>query len=232
MAEYNRLFGIDREKSLQVEAEVNRSLASKGPGQPDSEAVLRIKALIRWSEAKAGAIEAGCREEFLHFLDLPFYQTGMIAKRPLSEDDVRIVRELVERLKPDQIYLAGDLSDPHGTHRLCAEAILRAMQQIEQSAGARPEVFLYRGAWQEWEAHEIDIAVLLSPSDLERKRAAIFCHESQKDWALFPGPDDPREFWQRAEERNRHTADVYNRLGLPEFFAIEGFVRWNGGRWI
>jgi glucosamine-6-phosphate deaminase len=228
LAEYNRLFGIDREKSLQVEAEVNRSLSTKTPGQPDSEAVLRIKSLIRWSEAKAGAIEAGCREDCLHFLDLPFYQTGTIAKRPLGEDDVRIVRELVEKLQPEQIYLAGDLSDPHGTHRMCAEAILKAMAQIEQTGGVRPEVFLYRGAWQEWSAHEIDVAVPLTPCDLERKRAAIFCHESQKDRALFPGPDDPREFWQRAEERNRHTADVYNRLGLPEFFAIEGFVRWNG----
>jgi glucosamine-6-phosphate deaminase len=228
LAEYNRLFAIDREKSLQVEAEVNRSLNAKKPGQPDCEAVLRIKTLIRWSEAKAGAVEAGCREDCLHFLDLPFYQTGTIAKRPIGDDDVRIVRELVERLAPDQVYLAGDLSDPHGTHRLCAEAIVRAMQQIEQSGGVRPEVFLYRGAWQEWAPHEIDVAVPLGPSDLERKRAAIFCHESQKDRALFPGPDDPREFWQRAEERNRHTADVYNRLGLPEFYAIEGFVRWNG----
>jgi glucosamine-6-phosphate deaminase len=128
------------------------------------------------------------------------------------------------------VYIAGDLSDPHGTHRVCAEAIFRALEAIEQASGSRPEVLLYRGAWQEWAPHEIEIAVPLSPRDLMKKRAAIFRHESQKDSALFPGPDDPREFWQRAEERNRHTADVYNRLGLPEFFAIEGFVRWNGAQ--
>jgi glucosamine-6-phosphate deaminase len=228
VAEYNRLFGIDREKSLTVAADVDQALKNKGPGEPDSQCVLRIKGLIRWGEAKAGAIEAGCREEWLHFLDLPFYQTGVIAKRPIGEDDVRIVRELVERIQPDQIYMAGDLSDPHGTHRLCAEAIFRAMQQLEAAGKRRPEVLLYRGAWQEWAAHEIDIAVPLSPDDIEQKRAAIFCHESQKDRALFPGPDDPREFWQRAEQRNRNTADVYNSIGLPEYFAIEGFVRWTG----
>jgi glucosamine-6-phosphate deaminase len=228
VAEYNRMFGIDQEKSLGLEEEVNRALVSKAPGQSDSPCVLKIKGLIRWGEAKAGAIEAGCREEWLHFLDLPFYQTGTIAKRPIGDDDVRIVRELVERFEPDQIYMAGDLSDPHGTHRLCAEAIFRAMQEIEAAGRKRPEVMLYRGAWQEWAAHELDIAVPLSPGDIERKRAAVFCHESQKDRALFPGPDDPREFWQRAEQRNRHTADVYNRLGLPEYFALEGFVRWNG----
>jgi glucosamine-6-phosphate deaminase len=123
--------------------------------------------------------------------------------------------------------VAGDLSDPHGTHRVCAEAIFRAVLGLEQDTGSRPEVLLYRGAWQEWAPHEIEIAVPLSPHDLEVKRAAIFRHESQKDAALFPGPD-PREFWQRAEDRNRNTAAVYNQFGLPEYFAMEGFVRWNG----
>ena len=138
------------------------------------------------------------------------------------------MRQLIERVQPAQIYVAGDLSDPHGTHRVCAEAIFRALDAIERSGGQRPEVLLYRGAWQEWAPHEIDIAVPLSPRDLELKRAAIFRHESQKDSALFPGPDDPREFWQRAEDRNRHTAATYNKIGLPEYFALEGFVRWNG----
>jgi glucosamine-6-phosphate deaminase len=141
---------------------------------------------------------------------------------------VRIIRELIERIDPAQIYLAGDLSDPHGTHRVCAEAIFRALGEISAATGRRPDALLYRGAWQEWAAHEIEIAVPLSPRDLKLKRDAIFRHESQKDTALFPGPDDPREFWQRAEERNCNTAAVYNRLGLPEYFAMEGFVRWNG----
>ena len=230
VTEYNRLFGIDQEKSRGVEEDVVRALASKTPGQPDSDQVLKIKALIRWGEAKAGATSIGCREEHLHFLDLPFYRTGTIAKRPVGGDDVQIVRELIERVNPGQVYLAGDLSDPHGTHRMCAQAIFRALDQIAADRGHRPDALMYRGAWQEWPAHEIEIAVPLSPKDLELKKAAIFRHESQKDKALFPGPD-AREFWQRAEDRNRHTADVYNRIGLPEYFAMEGFVRWKG-QWV
>ncbi|MGE0536344.1 MAG: glucosamine-6-phosphate deaminase [Pirellulales bacterium] len=227
VTEYNRLFGIDQERSRSVEEDVLQALANKAPGQPDSDQVLKIKALIRWGEAKAGATSIGCREEHLHFLDLPFYRTGTIAKRPVGDDDVRLVRELIERVNPGQVYLAGDLSDPHGTHRMCAQAIFRALEQIEAQRGQRPDALLYRGAWQEWPAHEIEIAVPLSPKDLEKKKGAIFRHESQKDKALFPGPD-AREFWQRAEDRNRHTADVYNRFGLPEYYAMEGFVRWKG----
>ncbi len=228
VAEFNRRFKIDHDRSHALEHRVRSSLGGKAAGEPDSEEVLMIKSLIRWSEAKAGAIVAGCREEHLHFLDLPFYRTGTIAKKPITDEDVSIVRELILRVDPAQIYVAGDLSDPHGTHRVCADAIFRALAIIERERGARPEVLLYRGAWQEWAPHEIQIAVPLSPHDLLQKRAAIFRHESQKDSALFPGPDDPREFWQRAEDRNRHTADLYNKIGLPEYFALEGFVRWNG----
>lgn len=227
-AEFNRLFGIDEARSQQVEHEVGQSLASKKPGQPDSDVVLRIKALIRWGEAKSAATSIGVKEENLHFLDLPFYRTGTIAKRPIGSEDVRLIRELIEQVNPGQIYVAGDLSDPHGTHRVCAEAIFRAVGEIESAGGRRPDILLYRGAWQEWAPHEIEIAVPLSPKDVERKKHAIFRHESQKDTALFPGADDPREFWQRAEDRNRNTADLYNRLGLPEYYALEGFVRWKG----
>lgn len=228
VTEYNRTFGIDQEKAAAVEAQVNQSLDAKAPGAPDAETVLRIKGLIRWSEAKAGAVACGCREEHLHFLDLPFYRTGTIAKKPVGQEDVDIIRDLIARVRPLQVYVAGDLSDPHGTHRVCAHAIFQALWQLERETGNRPEALLYRGAWQEWPAHQIEIAVPLSPRDVEQKKAAIFHHESQKDTALFPGPDDPREFWQRAVERNRHTADVYNQYGLPEYFALEGFVRWNG----
>jgi glucosamine-6-phosphate deaminase len=227
VVEFNRRFSIDQEKSLEVEKQVQESLGRKAPGEPDTETVLAIKALIRWSEAKAGALVCGCREEHLHFLDLPFYRTGTIAKNPVGSEDVRIIRELIERVAAQQIYVAGDLSDPHGTHRVCAEAILLALKEIEAAGGALPEVMLYRGAWQEWSPHEIEIAVPLSPTDLAKKKKAIFRHESQKDTALFPGAD-AREFWQRAEDRNRHTAGCYNQLGLPEYFAMEGFVRWKG----
>jgi glucosamine-6-phosphate deaminase len=227
VTEYNRLFGIDQERSKLVEGTVFESLARKHAGDPDIEAVQKIKALIRWGEAKAGAFKVGCREEHLHFLDLPFYRTGTIAKNPVSTEDVRILRELLEKVDPQQVYVAGDLSDPHGTHRVCAQAIFRAIHEREREHGSRPEVLLYRGAWQEYALHEIEIAVPLSPGDLLKKRKAIFMHQSQKDEALFPG-SDPREFWQRAEDRNRGTADGYNRLGLPEYYALEAFVRWNG----
>ena len=227
VTEFNRLFNIDQEKSQKVEAEVSSSLQHKHPGQPDVESVRKIKTLIRWSEAKAGAIVAGCSEDNCHFLDLPFYRTGTVDKKPWGEEDVKIIRELIHRVNPDQVYVAGDLSDPHGTHRVCAEAIFEALRQIEEEFGGRPEVLLYRGAWQEYELHEIQIAVPLSPTDMEIKRKAIFKHESQKDEALFPG-SDPREFWQRAEDRNKGTAQQYNAIGLPEYFALEAFVRWDG----
>ena len=227
VTEYNRLFGIDVENSKRVEAEVHRSLTEKRPGDFDAGAVLKIKGLIRWSEAKAGALEVGCQEKNLHFLDLPFYRTGTVTKHPVGPEDVRIIRELIERVKPEQVYVAGDLSDPHGTHRVCAEAIFQALAELEQTSGSRPDVLLYRGAWQEYALDEIEIAVPLSPGDLERKRKAIFMHESQKDEALFPGSDS-REFWERAEDRNRGTANKYNQIGLPEYFALEAFVEWKG----
>jgi glucosamine-6-phosphate deaminase len=227
VTEYNRLFGIDQERSKLVEGTVIESLARKSPGDCDIEAVQKIKGLIRWGEAKAGALKVGCREEHLHFLDLPFYRTGTIAKNPIGGADVQIIRELLERVDPHQVYVAGDLSDPHGTHRVCAQAIFRALLDFEAQRGHRADALLYRGAWQEYELHEIEIAVPLSPGDILKKRKAIFMHQSQKDEALFPG-SDPREFWQRAEDRNTHTAAQYNQVGLPEYFAMEAFVRWNG----
>ena len=136
--------------------------------------------------------------------------------------------ELLERIQPHQIYAAGDLTDPHGTHRMCLAAITSAVRGMADLDWIRDcDVWLYRGAWQEWEPHNIEMAVPLAPDEVERKRTAIFEHESQKDKALFPGSWDTREFWQRAEERNRKTAELYDQLGLPEYQAIEAFVRWN-----
>ena len=227
VTEYNRLFGIDQQKSQEVETQVRQSLETKKPGQPDHETILKIKSLIRWSEARAGAIQVGCRECDLHFLDLPFYRTGTIAKRPMGSEDTAIIRTLLDEVKPDQVYVAGDLADPHGTHRVCAEAILKVLDDLRSAGSPLPEVLMYRGAWQEYALDEIEIAVPLSPSDISLKRQAIFMHESQKDEALFPG-SDPREFWQRAEDRNKGTAEKYNQIGLPEFFALEAFTRWKG----
>lgn len=227
VTEYNKMFGIDQERSLEVERRVADALKHKSPGESDAECVAKIKSLIRWSEAKAGAFVVGCQEEHLHYLDLPFYRTGTVAKKPIGSEDVDIICRLLHEVEPDQVYVAGDLADPHGTHRMCAQAIFLALNKYEAEGKPLPDVLLYRGAWQEYELHELEIAVPLSPRDLDIKRKAIFMHESQKDEALFPG-SDPREFWQRAEDRNRGTANRFNQIGLPEYFAIEAFVRWNG----
>jgi glucosamine-6-phosphate deaminase len=226
-AEFNRLFEIDSEHTKRVKDRVHEFLRSKNPGQPDSPDMLKIKGLIRTTEARAAALACGLPPEQLEFLDLRFYRTGTIAKAPIHPQDVADIAELLRRLQPAQIYVAGELSDPHGTHRTCAEAIFQAVRSV-RTQGQQFEVWLYRGAWEEWEPHEIERVVPLSSDDLERKKNAIFRHQSQKDRAMFPGASDRREFWQRAEDRNRHTAKVYDQLGLPEFYALEGFVQWRG----
>lgn len=226
--EFNRSFGIDVEQTKQTEKHIEQFLRHKKPGQIDSPEVQRIKTLIRYGEARAAGRQCGVPEENLHFLDMPFYETGRVTKKALSERDVELIVELLEKVKPHQIYAAGDLSDPHGTHRTCLTAVLKAIERIsDQEWFTQCEVWLYRGAWQEWEPYQINLAVPLSPQELRRKIEAIFQHESQKDKALFPGIDT-REFWQRAEQRNRDTAKLYDKLGLAEYEAIEAFVRWDG----
>ena len=227
VVEFNRLFEIDQEHTECVKKRVHEFFAAKKPTQSDSEDVLRIKALIRETEARAAALACGIPSEQLEFLDLRFYRTGTIAKAPLHPQDIADLAALLQRLQPAQIYVAGEMSDPHGTHRMCAEAIFQAVKQV-WSQGQKFEVWLYRGAWEEWEPYEVERVVPLSPDDLERKKAAIFRHQSQKDRAMFPGSSDRREFWQRAEDRNRSTSKVYDALGLPEFYALEGFVQWRG----
>jgi glucosamine-6-phosphate deaminase len=226
-AEYNQLFGIDAGHSDTVKERVQSFLRTKKPGQPDSKDLLQIKALIRQTEARAAARVCGIPQDRLEFMDLRFYRTGTIAKAPIHPQDVADIIELLGRLKPAQVYVAGDLSDPHGTHRVCANAVFQAVGEVRKQ-GQDFEVWLYRGAWQEWEPHEVERVLPLSPGDVERKKMAIFRHQSQKDRAMFPGSIDRREFWQRAEDRNRHTAKVYDALGLPEFYALEGFVQWRG----
>lgn len=219
-------FQVTSSSIADIDVKVRDFLRQKKVGHVDSLEVQRIKTLIRQSEARSGARCCGVLSERLHFLNLPFYESGRVKKKELSELDYSIVRDLLRSIKPHQIYAAGDLSDPHGTHRTCLRAVLAA---VEQCAGddwqKTVELWLYRGAWQEWSPHEIEMAVPLSPQEVELKRAAIFKHESQKDRALFPGPD-MREFWQRAEQRNAATAKLYDALGLAEYEAIEGFVRW------
>jgi glucosamine-6-phosphate deaminase len=226
VAEFNRLFGLDEQQhSAQLKERVQEFLRSKKPGQPDSEELLKVKAMIRQTEARAGALACGVPPQQLEFMDLRFYRTGTIAKAPIHPQDIADIIALLERLQPAQIYVAGELSDPHGTHRVCAEAVYEAVRTVRKH-GQQFDVWLYRGAWEEWEPHEIERVVPLGPEDLEQKKQAIFRHQSQKDHAMFPGAMDTREFWQRAEDRNRHTAKVYDELGLPEFYALEGLVQW------
>jgi glucosamine-6-phosphate deaminase len=225
VCEFNQLFGIDTEHSDCVKERVQTFLRTKGAGQPDSTDLLDIKKLIRATEARAAALACGIPPEQLVFMDLRFYRTGTIAKAPIQLQDIQDIIGLLGKLKPAQIYVAGELSDPHGTHRVCANAVYDAVREVRKG-GQKFDVWLYRGAWEEWEPHEIERSVPLSPADVERKKQAIFRHQSQKDRAMFPGGVDPREFWQRAEDRNLNTAKLYDSLGLPEFYALESFVQW------
>ena len=223
---YQEMFGLQTDETRALYQKITHGIANKAPGEPDNPEVLAIKTLIRQTEATAGAQCAGVPADKLHFLDLPFYQTGEVTKRPVSQADVDIIVDLLRAKKPGQVYVAGDLSDPHGTHRMCAQAVIAALNQVA-TEGLHPEVWLYRGAWEEYAPHEIEMAVPLSPEIVTQKKMAIFKHESQKDRALFPGQDE-REFWVRADDRTKNTARIYNELGLPEFFAVEAFVRYQG----
>jgi glucosamine-6-phosphate deaminase len=202
---------------------VNEFLSRKRPGDVDTQEVQDAKRIIRESEAVAGIRTLGLDDRAARFLNLPFYQTGKVRKDPIGSADVLIVRALLEEVRPDLVFVAGDLSDPHGTHRVCKEAIDRALQEYMASGGGRPEVWLYRGAWQEWPVTEATWLVPLSQEELRLKIQAIFKHQSQKDTAPFPGPDE-REFWQRVEARNKGTAAELDRLGLAEYFAMEAYV--------
>ncbi|MBS0263569.1 MAG: glucosamine-6-phosphate deaminase [Planctomycetes bacterium] len=226
MHQLHAMFGLETDLTRELDRKLRTAIANKQPGEPDSPEVQKIKALIRQTEATTAAAEAGVPEDKLHFLNLPFYQTGKVEKAPITSADVEIIATLLRQLRPQQIYVAGDLSDPHGTHRMCARAILQALEVVA-AEGLTPEVWLYRGAWQEYEPYEIERVVPLSPELVERKKQAIFRHESQKDAPLFPG-SDKREFWVRAEDRTKHTATIFNQLGLPEYYALEAFVRYNG----
>ena len=203
-------------------------IESKPAGEVDTDDVQRVKAYIRYTEAVAGIKVMGLGPENARFLDLPFYKTGRVKKDPIGPDDVKIIRDLLEEMAPSHIFVAGDLSDPHGTHRMCYNAIREALHKYNDSEdvaeGEGPTVWLYRGAWQEWEIDVAHVFLPMSKADLNRKIDAIFKHESQKDRALFPGAYDEREFWQRARDRNTQTAKALDALGLPAFHAAEAFV--------
>ena len=208
--------------------EVKRLVDSKVPGEPEPRALLEMKGAIRRSEARGAVRSFGLNDNTnAHFLNLPFYESGGIKKNPRTQADVDIIKKLLSDIKPDMVFMAGDLADPHGTHRVCTEAAMEAMDQLREEGAAwmaDTHVWLYRGAWMEWELGRVDMAVPLSPDEVVKKRHAIFRHLSQKDIVPFPG-EDPREFWQRAEERTSNTAKLYDQLGMAEYQAIEVFLK-------
>lgn len=207
---------------------VRAFLKAKKPGQVDSPEIQKFKGLIRKGEALAACRYCGVEEKNAHFQNLPFYETGTVKKRPFSEEDVQITYDLLQKVKPHQIFAAGDLSDPHGTHRVCLQIIYAAIDRLVKEGSEWIKdcyVWLYRGAWQEWDIADMEMTIPIGPKDMERKKNAIFKHQSQKDSAMFPGNDE-REFWQRAEQRNTETAKKYNALGMAEYEAMEGFVRY------
>ncbi len=205
--------------------EVTEALAAKRPGDVDVPVVQELKRIIRETEAVAALEASGLAPEAARFLNLPFYRTGTVKKDPISEEDVRIVLALLDETRPEIVFAAGDLSDPHGTHRMCLEAVEAALARYR---GPQPELWLYRGAWQEWRLDEASVLVPLSEEEMSRKIQAIYRHESQKDSAPFPGPD-PREFWERVMDRNRATAEELRALGLPAYYAMEAYVVLQGG---
>ena len=208
--------------------EVKALVASKVAGEPEPRALLELKGAIRRSEARSAVRSFGLdADRNVHFLNLPFYESGGIKKNPRTQVDVDIIKDLICSLRPDMIFMAGDLADPHGTHRVCTEAALEALDQLRAEGGdwlADTHVWLYRGAWMEWEPGRVDMAVPLSPDEVVLKRHAIFRHLSQKDIVPFPG-EDPREFWQRAEERTQNTAQLYDQMGMAEYQALEVFLK-------
>jgi glucosamine-6-phosphate deaminase len=223
---FSRDFEIESEIGKELIGEMEAFLDQKQPGQVDIPAVQKLKQSIREAEAVSGIETFGMRREQARFLNLPFYQTGKVRKDEIGPRDVKITLDLLEEHRPEYIFVAGDLSDPHGTHRMCLDAVHRALGEY---SGATPEVWYYRGAWQEWSVAEADVLVPMSEEELRHKILAIFKHQSQKDRAPFPGADD-REFWQRVEERNTGTARIVDHLGLPEYFAMEAYVVRKDGR--
>jgi glucosamine-6-phosphate deaminase len=224
--EYNEAFNVKSDETIKIYADALAFLKIKKNGEKDIDAVRKVKELIRISEAKNTCRFVGIPLENAHFQHLPFYETGLVEKKPLSEDDYKITASLIEKIKPHQIYAAGDLADPHGTHKVCLDAVMESVKRLKHHDFMKDcWVWLYKGAWAEWDIDLIEMSVPMSPDQVLKKRNGIFKHQSQKDGVVYQGSDS-REFWQRAEDRNKATAELYNKLGLAEYAAMEAFVRW------
>lgn len=225
---FEDMFGIDSGKSSSILKEARHYLDHKKPSQMDTAEIRAIKGLIRRCEAAATCRYVGLKEGNWHFQNLPFYETGTVQKNPMGEEDVLLTMELLRKIKPHQVFCAGDLADPHGTHKVCLDVIFESLRRIKAEGDSWVNdcwVWLYKGAWQEWDITEIEMAIPMSPDQMMKKRYGIFIHQSQKDMVPFQGSDS-REFWQRAEERNSNTANLYAKLGLTQYAAMEAFVRW------
>lgn len=226
MREISQSLNKTSEENEKLYEKVNNFIQQKRHSEKDIPELRAIKGTIRRCEARATCRFVGIPEENIHFMNLPFYETGEIIKKPLGQEDIDLTVELLREVQPQQIYAAGDLADPHGTHKVCLDAIFAALEIVKTDAWfANCWVWLYRGAWAEWEIHDIEMAIPMSPDQVIQKRFGIWKHQSQKDGVVFQGTDS-REFWQRAEERNAATAEMYQQLGLQEYAAIEAFVRW------
>lgn len=224
---FEAIAGSSNDNAHRIAADIRSYLSVKNT-ELDTPQIRAIKGLIRRCEAKATCRSVGIGDDHAHFLDLPFYETGTIEKKPLGEEDIRLTMELLNQIRPHQIFCAGDLADPHGTHKVCLDIVFESLHRLKQQGGWIDEcwMWLYKGAWQEWKIEEIEMAIPMSPEQVQRKRYGIFIHQSQKDMVPFQG-SDAREFWQRAEERNATTANLYAQLGLTHYAAIEAFVRWH-----
>lgn len=226
VCDYNEKFDIKSPEANVIYEKAQEFLNNKKTSQIDTPEVRHIKGLIRKGEARATSHFVGLTDDKIHFMDLPFYETGTIEKKPLGKADIQLTMDLIEKIKPHQIFAAGDLADPHGTHKVCLDAILEAVKNLKSKDFMNDcWLWLYRGAWQEWGIDEIEMAVPMSPDQVLAKRHGIFKHQSQKDGVVFQGTD-AREFWQRAEDRNKETAELYDQLGLSNYAAMEAFVRW------
>lgn len=225
--DFSKSMNLDTQVLDKVYSDTREFLSKKKPNQADIDEILTVNALIRKGEAIAGARFAGLPDENIHFQNLPFYDRAKYSKNVSTEDDIVQTMELLQEIKPHQIFAAGDFADPHGTHKVCFDILREAITRLRKTEEWTKDcwLWLYRGAWHEFEIHEIEMAVPLSPAEVIRKRHAIFKHQSQKDTPVFPG-DDAREFWVRAEERTAETAKIYDDLGLAEYESIEAFVRW------
>ena len=226
--DFDRSLGKDVSELQQVYENMRSFMVRKKPNEIDTQEIRNVKGFIRKTEAIAGARFAGLPDENIHFMALPFYETGKTQKNSVSDADVELTMQLLQKVKPQQVFAAGDFADPHGTHIVCFNIILAALNRLKETEDWVKDcwLWLYRGAWHEFEPYEIEMAVPLSPQEVLRKRNAIFKHQSQKDRPVFPG-EDAREFWVRAEDRNRQTAKCYDQLGLAEYAAMEAFVRYH-----